>query len=81
MWNNGSYVSVPNIAADAFQGPINTIRGWVIDHNAVQASDLLNLFPATLVAGTVVNIVNTVTSKINENITKSKHSRKNTSNY
>ena len=68
MWNNGSYVSVPNIAADAFQGPINTIRGWVIDHNPVQASDLLNLFPATLVAGTVVNIVNTVTAKINEKL-------------
>ena len=68
MWNNGSYVSVPNIAADAFQGPINTIRGWVIDHNPVQASDLLSLFPATLVAGTVVNIVNTVTAKINEKL-------------
>ena len=68
MWNNGSYVSVPNIGADAFQGPINTIRGWIIDHNPVQSSDLLNLFPATLVAGTVVNIVNTVTAKINEKL-------------
>ena len=68
MWNNGSYVSVPNIAADAFQGPINTIRGWVIDHNPVQASDLINLFPASLVAGTVANIVNTVTSKINNEL-------------
>ncbi|MCW3110724.1 MAG: hypothetical protein JWQ09_5230, partial [Segetibacter sp.] len=68
MWKGSSYASTPNIAADAFQMPINTIRGWVIDHNPVQPSDLLHLFPHTLVAGTIVNIVNTVTDKINEKL-------------
>ncbi len=65
MWDGANYISVPNVAADAFQQPINTIRGWVIDKNPFQASDLITLFPSSVIAGTVVNVVNMVTGKIN----------------
>lgn len=67
-YNGSGYLNITNPGVEAFQQPINTIRGWVIDRNPFQPTDIINLFPASLVAGTACQLVNLLTDKINDGI-------------
>ncbi len=64
MWQNGSYVHVLNYSAEQFQTQIDVLKGWIIDKKAFEFKDLAALMPSSLLTGTVINIVNLVTAKI-----------------
>jgi enhancing lycopene biosynthesis protein 2 len=63
-WNGSSYLNVTT-PAEVFDGAINTIKGWVIDHNAFSPEQLLTFIPAAYIAGTACNVVNQLTSALN----------------
>lgn len=67
-WNGISYANVTNVGAEMFQAPINTIRGWILDHVPFNPSQLITLFPASLIAGSTCNLLNIVIDKINDAI-------------
>lgn len=67
-WNGSEYLNVTSPGAEVFDGAINTIRGWILDHDPFQPADLLNLFPASFVAGTACGLVNVVTGSINDGL-------------
>jgi hypothetical protein len=64
-WDGSAYSNITNVGAEIFQAPINTIRGWVIDHNPFNPNQLINLFPSSLIAGSACNLLNIVIDKIN----------------
>jgi hypothetical protein len=67
-YTGSAYLNITNVAVEAFQMPITTIRGWIIDQKKFEPVDLIKLFPATLVAGTACNLINLITENLNKSI-------------
>ena len=67
-WSGGSYLNVTNVGAEIFQSQINTIWGWVVNHNPFTPNDLYSLAPSSLIAGTTCSIINVVIDKINSSL-------------
>lgn len=67
-WNGSSYLNLPSPAAEAFRNQINTIRGWIIDHNAFNPLDLYNFSPSSLIAGATCGIVNQIIDQVNSSL-------------
>ena len=63
-WNGSGYLNVTT-PAEVFDGAINTIKGWVIDHNPFSPTQLLTFIPSAYLAGTACNIVNQLTGALN----------------
>ncbi len=64
-WNGSGYLNVTT-PAEVFDGAISTIKGWVIDHNASNASQLVNFVPSNYTAAMACYVVNGITDRIND---------------
>jgi hypothetical protein len=63
-WNGGSYLNIENPALVVLDGPLNTVKGW-LDGGSFSPADLLNLVPATYLAGGLAQLTNTIIGSIN----------------
>lgn len=66
-WNGSSYLNIENPLVNAFDGQINTVKGW-LNGGSFSPIQLLNLMPATFIAGAMAQITNSITSSINDGL-------------
>lgn len=66
-WNGSSYLNIENPLVNAFDGQINTVKGW-LSGGSFSPIQLLNLMPATFIAGAMAQITNSITSSINDGL-------------
>uniref|UniRef100_UPI002602A49D hypothetical protein n=1 Tax=uncultured Lutibacter sp. TaxID=437739 RepID=UPI002602A49D len=64
-WNNGSYLNLANPAVDAFDAPLNTIKGW-LNGGSFTPTQLFDLMPAAYIAGAMAQIGNGIIGSIND---------------
>lgn len=66
-WTGSAYLNLTSPGADLFDGAVNTVNGW-IDGNNFEADDLLDIIPASYIAGVSCNLVNLLSDQLNESI-------------
>ena len=66
-WNNGSYLNLANPAVDAFDAPLNTIKGW-LNGGSFTPTQLFDLMPAAYIAGAMAQIGNGIIGSINDGL-------------
>lgn len=67
-WNGSAYANVPNVSTIGVQTQMDQIRDWIYGNDSFSFDDLINLMPSQWVAGTVCNLTNLITTKINDAI-------------
>jgi hypothetical protein len=67
-WNGSAYASVPNIATQGVETQVNQIRDWIYGNDTFSWDDLINLMPSQYLVGTVCNLTNLITEKINDGL-------------
>ncbi|MBL0154256.1 MAG: hypothetical protein IPP93_12520 [Chitinophagaceae bacterium] len=67
-WNGSAYANVPNVFTTGVQTQMDQIRDWVYGNDTFSWDDIINLMPSQWVAGTVCNLTNLITEKINTSL-------------
>ncbi|MGV3529871.1 MAG: hypothetical protein ACO1OO_13305 [Flavisolibacter sp.] len=67
-WNGSAYVNVTNPGVQGLETQINQIRSWIYGDDTFSTDDLINLAPSQYLAGTICNLTNYVTEKINSSL-------------
>lgn len=65
-WKGSEYVNVPMPHVQGFETQLNQIRDWIYGNDSFDPMDLLNLAPHQYIAGTVCNLTNLITEKLND---------------
>ncbi len=66
-WNGGSYLNIQNPSIAAFNGPLNTVKGW-LNGGTFTPIQLFDLVPATFIAGAMAQIANSIIGSINSGL-------------
>lgn len=67
-WNGSAYANVPNIATQGLQTQMDQIHDWIYGNDSFSWDDLINLMPSQYLVGTVCNLTNLISEKINSGI-------------
>jgi hypothetical protein len=65
-WTGSDFVNVPMPHVQGFETQLNQIRDWIYGNDSFSPDDLLNLAPHQYIAGTVCNLTNLITEKLND---------------
>jgi len=65
MWDGSNWVGIPVPHLDGLNNMVNQIRDWSYGRDDFDLGDMINLVPAAWIGGTVINLTNYVTDKIN----------------
>jgi hypothetical protein len=66
-WNGGSYLNISNPVLTAFNGPLNTVKGW-LNGGDFTPTQLFDLMPSTFIAGAMAQIGNGIIGSINKGL-------------
>ena len=66
-WNGGSYLNIQNPVLLAFNGPLNTVKGW-LNGGDFTPSQLFDLMPSQFIAGAMAQIGNGIIGSINSGL-------------
>lgn len=64
-WNGSAYANVPNIATIGLQTQMDQIRDWIYGNDSFSWDDLIDLMPSQYLTGTICNLTNLISEKIN----------------
>lgn len=67
-WNGNAYANVPNPVTQGVETQVNQIRDWIYGNDSFSWDDLINLMPSQYLTGTVCNLTNYITQRINNAI-------------
>lgn len=67
-WNGSSYLNVTSPGSEIFQTAIDQVRAWMFNPSSFQTQQIINLFPASTIAGTTCNLLNIVIDKLNSSL-------------
>lgn len=67
-WNGSAYANVPNPVTQGVETQVNQIRDWIYGNDSFSWDDLINLMPSQYLTGTICNLTNYISTKINEGI-------------
>jgi hypothetical protein len=65
-WTGNDYVNVPLPGVQGFENQVNQVRDWIYGNDTFSPGDLINLAPHSYIAGTVCNLTNLISEKLNE---------------
>jgi hypothetical protein len=65
-WNGSSYANVTNPITQGAETQVNQIRNWIYGVEDFEWSQLINLMPSQYLTGTVCNLTNLITTKLND---------------
>lgn len=65
-WTGSNFVNVPIPAVQGLETQMNQIRDWIYGNDSFSPEDLINLAPHQYVAGTVCNLTNLISEKLND---------------
>jgi hypothetical protein len=67
-WNGSAYANVTNPVTQGVETQINQVRDWIYGNDSFSWDDLINLMPSQYLVGTVCNLTNLISEKINTGI-------------
>lgn len=67
-WDGSGYLNAEAPGTQALNLQLSTVKGWIYDGKEFQTSDLLNLFPAALYAGSATQLTNLITDQLNSRL-------------
>ncbi len=67
-WNGSAYANVTNPVTQGVETQVNQIRDWIYGNDSFSWDDLINLMPSQYLTGTICNLTNLISTKINEGI-------------
>lgn len=67
-WDGSAYANVPNPVTQGVQTQVDQIRDWIYGNDTFSWDDLINLMPSQYLAGTICNLTNLISTKINDGI-------------
>jgi hypothetical protein len=65
-WNGSSYANVTNPITQGAETQVNQIRNWIYGVEDFEWTQLINLMPSQYLTGTVCNLTNLITTKLND---------------
>jgi hypothetical protein len=65
-WNGSSYANVTNPITQGAETQVNQIRNWIYGVEDFSWTQLINMMPSQYLVGTVCNLTNLITSKLND---------------
>lgn len=65
-WTGSDFVNVPLPGVQGFETQVNQVRDWIYGNDTFSPDDLINLAPQQFIAGTVCNLTNLISEKLNE---------------
>jgi hypothetical protein len=65
-WNGSNYANVTNPVTQGVETQVNQIRNWIYGVEDFEWTQLINLMPSQYLTGTVCNLTNLITTKLND---------------
>lgn len=65
-WNGSSYANVTNPITQGVETQVNQIRNWIYGVDDFNWTQLINLMPSQYLTGTICNLTNLITKKLND---------------
>jgi hypothetical protein len=65
-WTGNDFVNVPMPGVQGFETQVNQVRDWIYGNDTFSPDDLINLAPQQFIAGTVCNLTNLISQKLND---------------
>lgn len=68
MWNGTAYGVIPNPFTQQLDSQSNKIRDWIYGNDTFSWDDLINLMPYSYLTGSICQLTNQITEKINQGL-------------